>query len=273
MYHSGISIDTAAIRLFNEGYAAANKTMEQLATGLRINRGADDPSGLISSEYLRSSLAMLEAETRSLERADMMASVADGAMGDVADLLGEAESLAIAAANTGATTVEEREAMQLELDSIMQTIDRLGSTSFAGQKLFDGNATIGPNGDSYLLSKLSSYELGLTSLTADGSMSLVNGDVSSAADALRTARQQVTTARGSLGSFQKDAIAPRIRAISIAAENTSAAVSVIRDTEYAAATSDLARQNVLFGAAGHMLGVSASNTKTILDLLMQRLTP
>src|SRR5688572_8933966 len=84
-----------------QGDLAVASSMEKLATGLRINRGADDPAGLIASEDLRAALKMLDAETRAMERTDMVANVADGALGEMSELLSNANAAEVATANSG----------------------------------------------------------------------------------------------------------------------------------------------------------------------------
>lgn len=251
-----------ATRMFNANIGVGNRVMHTLATGLRINRAADDPAGLIASVNLSGALQSLDAESRALSRADSVASAADGAMSEVSDLLGEAEELAVAAANTGATTPEEREAMQLELDSILQTVDRLGSTSgFNGRPMFNGEMSISVGDDQHTISRISSSHLGIAGTN------IASGDPEAAADALRAARAQVNTARAELGAFQKDAIEPRVRSLSIAAENTASALSLIRDTDYASATAGMARQNILIGASGRALSLSMAQGNEVLTLL------
>ncbi len=251
-----------ATRMFNSNLKVGSHITNSLATGFRINRAADDPAGVISSQYLSGALASLDAESRALSRADSVASAADGAMSEVSDLLNEAEGLAVAAANTGGTTVEEREAMQLEFDSIMQTVDRLGSTSsFNGRPMFNGEMSLSVGEDQITFTRISTRQLGLAGT------SLTSGDPEAAADAVRAARTQINTARAELGAFQKDAVAPRVRAISIAAENTASAMSLIRDTDYAAATSNYARQSILMNASGRTLSLSLAQANNVLTLL------
>ena len=57
-----------------------NDTLQRLSSGLRINRGADDPAGLIASENLSAAIASLDAQSRGMDRADAVANVADGAL-------------------------------------------------------------------------------------------------------------------------------------------------------------------------------------------------
>lgn len=251
-----------ATRMFNANMDGVNRVMQSMSTGFRINRAADDPSGLIASQYLSASLASLDAETRALSRADMVANVADGAMSEVSDLLVEAEGLAVAAANTAGTTAEEREAMQIELDSIMQSVDRLSNSAFNGRAMFNGEYSLTVGQDSITFSRMSSDDLSLTGT------SLTGGAPQAAADAIRAAREQVSAARAELGAFQKNAIEPRVRSMSIASENTASAYSFIRDTDYAAASANFARQSVLVGSSGRSLSLAMASNENVLNLLI-----
>jgi flagellin len=115
-------------------------SLERLSTGLRINRGADDPAGLIASENLRSEKVAIAAAIGNAERAEQVVNVAEGGLQEINNLLLELQSLVGQSANDAGVSAEEKEANQLQIDSILQTIDRLAnSTSFQGIKLLNGN--------------------------------------------------------------------------------------------------------------------------------------
>src|SRR5262249_9099460 len=121
-------------------YAAAsgvvNSSLLRMATGSRINRGADDPAGMITSDQLSAALATLSAESSGAERTDAIANVADGALSEVSGLLSEANAAAVANANTGGMSQAERDANQMEIDSALQSVDRIaGTTTFDGQRV------------------------------------------------------------------------------------------------------------------------------------------
>jgi len=117
-----------------------NNTLERLSTGLRINRGKDDPAGLIASENLRAEGAALNAAIGNAERTDQLVNIAEGGLQELSNLLTEVRGLVTATANTGGLSREEKAANQLQIDSILQTIDRLAeSTNFQGVKLLNGN--------------------------------------------------------------------------------------------------------------------------------------
>ncbi len=114
--------------------------LQRLSTGLRINRGADDPAGLIVSQRLGSEISGLEQAVKNSERASSVISTAEGALTEVSDLLNSIKGLVVEAANTGAISDEERRANQLQIDSAIDTITRIStSTSFGGLKLLNGS--------------------------------------------------------------------------------------------------------------------------------------
>ncbi|MBO6513606.1 MAG: flagellin [Phycisphaerales bacterium] len=114
--------------------------LERLSTGLRINRGKDDPAGLIASETLRSEKAGLSAAIGNAERSEQVVNIAEGGLQEVSNLLTELQGLITTSANSAGLSVEEKEANQLQIDSILQTIDRVsGATEFQGTKLLNGN--------------------------------------------------------------------------------------------------------------------------------------
>ncbi len=114
--------------------------LQRLSTGLRINRGADDPAGLIVSERLRSEMKGIDQAIDNSERASSVIATAEGYLAEVADLLNSVKSLVIEAANTGGVSQEEVEANQLEIDSAIESITRISNTaSFAGLPLLNGN--------------------------------------------------------------------------------------------------------------------------------------
>ena len=127
-------------RVLGQQNAALNTSLERLSTGLRINRGADDPAGLIASESLRSQTASISAAIGNAERAEQVINVAEGGLQEVNNLLLEVQSLVGQSANEAGLSDDEREANQLQIDSILQTIDRISeTTSFQGTNLLNGN--------------------------------------------------------------------------------------------------------------------------------------
>jgi flagellin len=114
--------------------------LERLATGLRINRGKDDPAGLIASEILRSEISAIGQAIDNSQRAINVISTAEGAINETSRLLLDLRSLIVNTANEGALSDEEIEANQLEIDNILASIDRISNTtSFGTKKLLNGS--------------------------------------------------------------------------------------------------------------------------------------
>jgi len=114
-------------------------SLERLSTGFKINRGADNPAGLIASENLRSEKAAINAAIGNAQRAEQVVNVAEGGLQEINNLLLELQSLVGSSANDAGVSSEEKDANQLQIDSILQTIDRVANaTSFQGIKLLNG---------------------------------------------------------------------------------------------------------------------------------------
>ncbi len=114
--------------------------LERLSSGLRINRGRDDPAGLIISERIRSDLEGIQQGIKNGERASAVIATTEASLIEVSDLLNSIRALIVEAANTGANSIEEREANQLQIDSAIDSITRISNTAKFGQlKLLDGS--------------------------------------------------------------------------------------------------------------------------------------
>ncbi|MBN1846159.1 MAG: hypothetical protein JW810_10785 [Sedimentisphaerales bacterium] len=127
-------------RVLNQNTDKLNKSLERLSTGLRINRGADDPAGLIASENLRKQIGGTVSAIKNAERAINIISTAEGSLNEVSAMLLDLQSLLSEVANKGGMSAEEVDANQLQVDSILNSIDRIANASeFEGIKLLNGN--------------------------------------------------------------------------------------------------------------------------------------
>lgn len=128
-----------AQRILSQNNQDLTKSLERLSTGLAINRGGDDPAGLIASENLRSELTSIDAAIGNAERADQVVNIAEGGLQEISTLLLEVQNLVTSTGNDAGLSREERDANQLQVDSILQTIDRIATTTnFQGSKLLNG---------------------------------------------------------------------------------------------------------------------------------------
>ena len=171
-----INTNVPAIRAINR--LAVNQKelslrLERLATGLRINAARDDPAGLIISELLRSDIRTIQQAIDNSTRANSVIATAEGAMNEMSAQLLELQGLIVESSNKAGLTQGELEANQLAVDSILDSIDRIASTTaFAGKKLLDGGENIeivdGTSGQPTLISSSdqSAAALGVAGLDA-----------------------------------------------------------------------------------------------------------
>lgn len=119
---------------------ALSTSLLRLSTGLRINVGKDDPAGLIASEVLRAEIVSVEKAITNSERANQLIATADSALSQVSSLLNDIRGLVSESANTGALSQDQLNANQLQIDSSLESIDRIARvTSFQGRRLLDGS--------------------------------------------------------------------------------------------------------------------------------------
>src|SRR5688500_15274629 len=114
--------------------------LERLSSGLRINTGKDAPAALIASETLRAEISGISQAIENSERANHVINTAEGALSEVSALLRELQALTNEAANSGALSAEEVTANQLQVDSILNSVNRIANTTqFNGKKLLNGS--------------------------------------------------------------------------------------------------------------------------------------
>jgi flagellin len=129
-----------AQRVLTKNNNSLNTSLERLSTGLKINKGADNPAGLIASENLRAEKAGISQAIDNAGRASNIIGTAEGGLSEVSSLLTELQSLVTQSANSGGLSKEEIAANQLQVDSILNTVNRIAqSTAFQGKKLLNGN--------------------------------------------------------------------------------------------------------------------------------------
>ena len=271
-----------ARRFHSMNRLALQRSLYKLASGQRINRAIDDPSGLVASNHLRNELAALEAESRVVARNHVRAATADGALEEVSRLLREARALALENANTAGTTVAEREANQGQIDLILASVDRIGTTTqFNGQKLLDGSATLALGSSSLSIGETSAAALGeseisgvtyhLSDIKSGGSLDTSAGHATDAYVVINSAIGAVATMRGRIGTFQRHAVEPRANALRVAIENVMAANSMILDTDTAAETSRFVRLRLLEHASRGAMTISRASHRNALSILHEGL--
>jgi flagellin len=129
-----------AQRSLSQNNASLSTSLERLSTGLRINSGADDPSGLIASQSLQQEQTGIQTAINNASLAGNVIGTAEGGLNEVSSLLTQLQGLVGQAANSGGQSSDEIAADQLQVDSILSTINRIAeSTTFEGRALLNGN--------------------------------------------------------------------------------------------------------------------------------------
>ena len=125
----------------NRSQSNLNTSIERLSTGFRVNRGSDGPAALVISETQRAQISGLRTAIDNTERAVSVVQTAEGALGEINNLLVQVRSLAIDSANTGVNDENALAANQAEIANALETIDRISSnTQFGQRNLIDGSA-------------------------------------------------------------------------------------------------------------------------------------
>jgi len=128
-----------AARYLEINTTALSRSLQRLTTGQRINRGADDPSGLIVSELLRADMGSLAQAIDNSQRAINIVATAEGALNEVSVMLASIRELVVEAASSGGLSEDEIAANQLQVDSAIASIDRISNTTtFGGLNLLNG---------------------------------------------------------------------------------------------------------------------------------------
>jgi len=121
--------------------ARIGQSIERLSSGLRINRGADDPAGLVMSELLRVQVSGLDVAQDNASQGVNLLKTAEGALSEVSALLRQMRDLAVDAASDSNKNADARAALQSQVQSALTTIDTIASTTkYAGRALLDGSA-------------------------------------------------------------------------------------------------------------------------------------
>ncbi|MFN8051666.1 MAG: flagellin [Acidimicrobiales bacterium] len=115
------------------------KSLEKLSSGFRINRAADDASGLVISQGLRAQVSGLQQATRNAQDGISVVQTAEGALNEIHSMLNRMRDLSVQAANTGTNDSNARTAANAEVTQLSAEIDRISSsTKFGQQALLDG---------------------------------------------------------------------------------------------------------------------------------------
>ncbi|MFT4648890.1 MAG: flagellin [Glaciecola sp.] len=244
----------------------------RLASGLRIASAADDAAGLAISEKMRSQIRSFTVASRNAQDGISLSQTAEGALGEVSNILGRMRELAMQSSN-GTLSVEDRTTIDSEFQAMTSEIGRIaGQTEFNNINLLDGSSAtvtmqIGLNAGETI-----DVNLGDMSVDNAAGLNIASLDVTdttNATDALARLDTAITftnTSRGDLGA-QQNRMQSTLRSILNARENLSAAESRIRDVDIASESADLTRNSIMQQAASSILQQANTQPQIALSLL------
>ena len=251
-----------------------NKSLEKLSSGQRINRAGDDAAGLAISENLKAQIKGLSQAERSAEHGISLVQIAEGALGEVSNILIRLRELAVqAASDTIGST--ERKFLNVEFEQLTSEVDRIAnSTEFNRVPLLNGTGAvfdiqIGTRNDPI------SDRLTFDASSADVNVAALGLNLASVSDKISAQNSltsidqaiiSVSGIRADFGALQ-NRLQSTINNVQVSIENLSAANSRVRDTDIAAETAELTKQNILMQAGTSVLSQANSSTNSALTLI------
>jgi flagellin len=249
--------------------------LQRLSTGLRINSAKDDAAGLAIAERATSQIRGYNQAIRNAADGISLAQTAEGGMEGITSSLQRMRELAVQAANYTNTTAD-REAIQLEVDQLIDEIDRIAEqTKFNTVSLLDGSFTaaqfqVGANaGETITVADIESME---TSQLGTATNKIQDVDVTTAAGATSAitavdeALSTVTSARAGLGATI-NRFDQTISNLRVTAESVTATRSRILDADFAAETASLTRLQILQQSGTAVLVQANAIPQNVLSLL------
>lgn len=260
-----------------------NTAYERLSSGFRINRAKDDAAGLSIAEALKADAKVASVGIRNASDGVSIISIADQAIGQIANVLSRLAELAEQSAN-GVFSNAQRSALQNEFAALGSEIERIAfTTKFNGLTLLSGGGQVifqvGFDGSSLSQISYTGVEATLASLglATNGSSALTYSIISTtdinsqsaarlALDAINLAIGSVNRNRGTLGAAESR-LEITIQNLQVARENFLAAESRIRDVDVASEAAELTRLNILQQAGAAVLAQANNQPQLALSLL------
>ena len=270
-----------ADRVTNISNESIMKNMEKLSSGERINRAGDDASGLAVSEKMRSQIRGLNQASKNIQNGVSFIQTTEGYLTETTDILQRVRELAVQAAN-GIYSDEDRMQIQVEVSQLVAEVDRIASVAqFNGMNMLTGRFAIegdnvmqfqvGANMDQntrVFIGTMTAQALGLKgaqggdeqiTIASPDQANMVLGTVD---EALKVVNKQ----RADLGAYQ-NRFEMAAKGVNVAAENTQASESRIRDTDMASEMVEFTKNSILTQAGTAMLAQANSQSQTVLALL------
>lgn len=255
--------------------------IERLSSGMRINKAADDASGLAVSEKLRGQIRGLHQADRNIQNGVSFIQATEAYLQETQDILHRVRELSVQAAN-GIYTNEDRMQIQVEVSQLIDEINRIAShAQFNGMNMLTGRYS--PSGDSAMnfqvganmdqseriyIATMTAQSLGLQGIQGStesisiSSPEQANQTIGTLDSALRIVGKQ----RADLGAYQNRFEMASI-GVATAAENMQAAESQIRDVNMASEMVEYVKNQILVQSGTAMLAQANTQPQSVLQLL------
>ena len=265
---------------------ALGAAMEKLSTGKRINSSADNAAGLTISTQLTSQIRGIGQAVSNANDAISMVNTADGALDEITTMLQRMRELAVQA-GTGTTAATDRTYLQSEFTALRTEIDRIAdNTQWNGRNILDGSAGASTGKSTVAFGIGQDGTAAQTLSTSFGNFNNTTGKLSGLASKVITGTTitsaitvaaaaiteidvviaDVSAQRASFGAVS-NRLTHAVDSLTNTKTNSEAARSRVLDTDYAAATSELARTQIIQQAGTAMLAQANTMPQTVLALL------
>ena len=261
------------------------KDMEKLSSGEKINRAGDDASGLAVSEKMRSQIRGLNQASRNAANGISFIQATEGYLQESTDIIQRIRELAVQSSN-GIYSDEDRMQIQVEVSQLVSEVDRIASQAqFNGMNMLTGRFAqalgenvptasmwlhIGANMDqrmSVYIGTMTANALGMKTIGTEEVMSIAApDDANRAIGTLDEALKKINKQRADLGAYQ-NRLEYSVKGLDIAAENTQAAESRIRDTDMASQMVNYTKNQILTQSGTAMLAQANNQAQSVLSLL------
>lgn len=263
-----------AMRTLETNNRTISKSYEQLASGSRINKAADDAAGLAISESLKSQIRSASQAKRNANDGVSMVQVAEGGLNEIGNIIIRLRELGIQAASDTIGD-DERSFINSEVQQLKEEMQRIAeTTSWGTTKLLDGTTPVfdfqvGIFNNDFADRITFDSTQNVTTLDSLGLASLDYADKAGAQSALEQldeAQTSVNRVRSNIGALQ-NRLTSTISNLGVTEENLSAAKSRMRDADIAQVTADLTSSQILMQANTATLAQANQKNSLALQLL------
>jgi flagellin len=246
------------------------KSMEKLSSGFRINRASDDAAGLAISERMRGQIRGLEQAQRNAQDAIGYVNTAEGALGEVANMLQRIRELAVQYAS-GTTDVNGRIAISTEAQALGAEITRtINNTTWNGVSVLNAapavTVQVGANQAETMTIAAANATTIMTTLNVNALFPLAGTAGTANITTIETAITAVSTLRSAFGA-SANRLEYTVSSLGIAQENMMAAESRIRDVDMAQEMVTLSKLQILQESGVAMLAQANQSKSAVLKLL------